>query len=357
MRNIACLSFTARGGELAKRLCAALGGEAANLRKDPAISLSGWTAANFPVREALVYVGAVGIAVRAIAPYLRDKTRDPAVVAVDERGRFVIPLVSGHLGGANDFAREIAALTGGTAVITTATDINGVFAVDEWAKRQNCAVVRPQRIKTVSGKLLAGQAVTVRSAYPIDGTPPEGVEWTSGTADVVADIRRPEDFDQRESLALIPRILILGVGCKRGTNRETLEERFAALCERERLWPEAFCAAASIDWKAEEPGLLAFCAAHGWKLSVYPAEALRRVAGTFTASGFVEQQTGVDNVCERAAALCGGGGAEILIVKKTAGAGVTIAAAQKPYRMDWRWQYGDIVCSGNRTGESGISDR
>ena len=146
--GIALVSFTKRGAELAERLQKALGGETAS-----GVTLSAWTADNFPVRRALVYVGAVGIAVRAIAPYLQSKATDPAVIAVDERGLFVVPLASGHLGGANDLARQIASLTGGTAVVTTATDINGVFAVDAWARRQDCVVSQPSGIKSVSAKL------------------------------------------------------------------------------------------------------------------------------------------------------------------------------------------------------------
>ena len=96
------------------------------------------TAAQFAQSDALVFVGAVGIAVRAIAPHCRSKATDPAVVVLDECGRFAIPLLSGHLGGANDLARRLAKACGAVPVITTATDANGVFAVDEWAKHQHC---------------------------------------------------------------------------------------------------------------------------------------------------------------------------------------------------------------------------
>lgn len=101
-------------------------------------------------------MGAVGIAVRAIAPHCKSKATDPAVVVLDECGRFAVPLLSGHLGGANALARALAEACGAIPVITTATDANGVFAVDEWAKAQGCAVLEPERIKLVSGALLAG---------------------------------------------------------------------------------------------------------------------------------------------------------------------------------------------------------
>ena len=321
--GIAYLSVTARGRELSERLRAALGGEASCT---PEASLSEWTADNFPVRRALVYVGAVEIAVRAIAPHLRSKSTDPAIVAVDELGRFAVPLASGHLGGANELARQIASVTGGAAVITTATDLNGVFAIDEWARRNDCAVIHPSGIKNVSAKLLAGGTVRIFTVFPVAGEPPEGVKLSDTAPDIWLDVRR------HPSLSLTPRVLTLGVGCRRGIAQETLERRFSALCEAYDLWPDAFADAATIDIKAHEPGLIAFCAAHGWTLRTFGADELRRVPGTFTASAFVERQTGVENVCERAAVLCGQGE---LLVRKYAGEGVTFAVARRPARLDW----------------------
>ncbi len=102
--------------------------------------------------DALIFVGAAGIAVRAIAPHCKSRPADPAVVVVERCGRFAVPRSAGHLGGANDLARAIAAVCGAVPVITTATDAHGIFAVDEWAKHQNCMVLEPERIKLVSGK-------------------------------------------------------------------------------------------------------------------------------------------------------------------------------------------------------------
>ena len=134
-----------------------------------------WTGAQFVQSDALIFVGAAGIAVRAIAPHCKSKTTDPAVVVVDECGRFAVPILSGHLGGANDLARAIAAVCGAVPVITTATDAHGIFAADEWAKHQNCMVLEPERIKLVSGKLLAGQPVYYRADFPVTGTVPSGL--------------------------------------------------------------------------------------------------------------------------------------------------------------------------------------
>ena len=120
-----------------------------------------WTGKVFGESDALVFIGAAGIAVRSIAPHIASKTTDPAVVVIDEAGRFVIPILSGHLGGANELAFRLASITGGQAVITTATDVNGVFAFDDWARRMNCAVENADLIREVSGTLLGGGIVPV----------------------------------------------------------------------------------------------------------------------------------------------------------------------------------------------------
>ena len=171
----AYLAFTDTGLALARRLADALPGSVDRCGSG-GVSLAGWTALQFAQSDALVFVGAVGIAVRAIAPHCRSKASDPAVVVLDECGRFAVPVLSGHLGGANDLARALAAVCGAVPVITTATDAHGIFAVDEWAKHQNCTVLEAERIKHVSSKLLAGQSVRFAAEFPVQGTPPAGVD-------------------------------------------------------------------------------------------------------------------------------------------------------------------------------------
>ena len=120
---------------------------------------------------------------------------------------------------------------------------------------------------------------------------------------------------------------------QRGTGADTLAEAFAAFCAQAGLAPQCIAAAASIDLKADEAGLLAFCRAHGWPITFYSADQLRAVPGQFTPSAFVAGVTGVDNVCERAAAKASGGA---LLLPKTAGGGVTLALAVRPFAPDWR---------------------
>ena len=219
-------------------------------------------------------------------------------------------------------------------MITTATDAHGIFAVDEWAKHQNCTVLEAERIKHVSSKLLAGQSVRFAAEFPVQGTPPAGVDpaRTPAEADFALTLSPAGD-----ALHLVPRIGVLGIGCRRGTCAEQLEAAFADFCARHSLAPACIAAAASIDLKADEAGLLAFCRAHGWPITFYSAEQLRALSGPFTPSPFVQSVTGVDNVCERAAVLASGG---CIRIPKQAGGGVTFALALCPYAPDWRWQNG-----------------
>ena len=329
----AYLAFTAKGLALAQKLAAAYPGSVARCGHEPGqAGLAQWTAQQFAQSDALIFVGAVGIAVRAIAPHCKSKAQDPAVVVLDECGHFAVPILSGHLGGANDLARALAAVCGAVPVITTATDANGVFAVDEWAKRQNCAVLEPERIKLVSGALLAGKTVHFASDWPIAGTPPAGLAEGADAANFDFALTLCPAGD---ALHLVPRIGVLGVGCRRGTGADTLAEAFAAFCAEHRLAPQCITAAASIDLKQNEAGLLAFCRTHGWPVEFFSAEALRAAPGSFTPSAFVQSVTGVDNVCERSAVLAAGGP---LVFHKFARTGVTFALAVRPFAPDWRWQ-------------------
>lgn len=325
--TVAVIAFTRRGAELGRKLAAALGGAlyaparfAADAGAEPVPALAAWTAARWEDSDALVFVGAAGIAVRAVAPHVRDKFTDPAVVSVDEEGRFAVPLLSGHVGGANELALRVAELTGGQAAVSTATDVNGLFAVDVWAREQGLAITDRALAREVSAALLEGKAVGFASDF---GHPcPAGLTQGPAEIGVWVTVRTGAGSFFR-TLRLAPKGLILGVGCRRGTERAAIEEAAAAALAGYE--PLAVAAVATIDLKKDEPGLLAFCAARGLPLLTFSAGELSAVAGDFTPSDFVKGVTGVDNVCERAAAAAGGR----IVVPKLAKNGVTASVAEK----------------------------
>lgn len=330
MSGVQLIAFSTRGYVLAQKLAVALHGAA--MRCGAPLSLQQWTEQAFQEASALIFIGAAGIAVRAIAPYVQSKTTDPAVVVLDECAQFAIPILSGHFGGANDLARRIAAFCGACPVITTATDVRGVFAVDEWARHHGCAVVHPERIRLVSAKLLAKQPVQVRTDFPIRGKLPVGLELTD---------KVPCDFEISLSprcttaLHLIPQIGVLGIGCKKGSTVSAIETAFSDFLLQNKFSAQAISAVHSIDLKREEAGLIEFCQNHELPFTTFSGAALAAVPGEFSGSEFVRCVTGVDNVCERSAVLGSGGS---LVIPKTVIHGVTLALACRPFDPDWRWQ-------------------
>ena len=208
-------------------------------------------------------------------------------------------------------------------MITTATDVRGVWAVDSWANREKLKVINPGKIKEISAGLLQGQTKKLFSEFPISGKLPEGLVFSdAASCDIYVGIHRLTDREQ-EPLYLIPAALIAGIGCRKGARREQLDALFEEVLEQNNVWQQAVQKICSIDLKKEEPGLLLFCAEHGILLETYDAETLRNLDGEFTASAFVSQVTGVDNVCERSA-MAGSQNGKILI-SKMAKNGVTAA--------------------------------
>ena len=259
-----------------------------------------WAREAFADADALLFIGACGIAVRAIAPLCRDKTVDPAVLVMDEMGRHIIPILSGHIGGANDLALLLAQKTGAEPVLTTATDVRGVPAIDSWAVKNDCAIENKGTIQAVSSAALAGKPV--------------------GVAITEREIRPPFPV----TLFLRPRTLTVGVGCKRGTDAAHLESCFRAFLHENGMSPLAVRAIATIDIKKDETAILVLCEKYRFPLQTYSAAELNAVPGVFAHSDFVMKTVGCGCVCERAAVLAGGGR---LLVGKTAMEGVTFALA------------------------------
>lgn len=281
----------------------------------------------FAEADALVFVGSCGIAVREIAPHVRDKRTDPAVLCVDELGTFVIPLLSGHIGGANALAWKLAGHLGATPVITTATDIHNRFSVDAWAKEQGLLIDDMSRAKAVSAAILEGD-VPLSCDFPILSPYPQGVKpGQRGDVGICISYRIENPF--AKTLRLIPQILHLGIGCKRGTTADQIAQAVDMALRQENIEKRALRCAASIDLKREEPGLLQYCQEQGLPVAFYSAQELMALPGEFTPSDFVRKTTGVENVCERAACM----GAENLIVKKTARNGVTVAIAAEKWEV------------------------
>ena len=327
-------AFSDAGRRLAARIAAAFPDEIVDVR-DSQTPLDAWVADAFASNLPLIFVGACGIAVRAVAPFVKDKTLDSPVVVVDERGRYAIPILSGHLGGANRLAEELARRIGAEAVVTTATDVNGLFAVDVFAAENAFHVENRDGIVRVSSKLLAGERIDVsidpKIEYPREDVPAElRLRESPPTAPCDVLISESAEFRERATLRLAPKTLVLGVGCRKGVDADAIErlaaDRLAAIGAPGR-W-DRVAAVASVDLKRREYGLALFAARIRAPFVVYSAEELAAVEGDFSESSFVREVVGVANVCERAALREAGSGAKLL-AEKAARDGVTVAIAER----------------------------
>ena len=279
----------------------------------------------------LVAVMATGIAVRQLAKLCTDKYRDPAVVVCDEAGRHAVSLLSGHVGGANRLAAAVARITGGEAVVTTASDVEGMVAFDEFAGLLGCRAVDPTRFKPVAAAALDGEIVELampRRLYR---------KWFAGhpqyhLADVRTDNRIRISVPARKlELELEKPRCCLGIGCRRGVSAERIETVVARTLAAAGFPMERVDRIASAEIKQEEPGLLEFARRSGLPIDFFDADALNRVAVPHPSEA-AEHHLGVHSVSEAAALLAAGPGAR-LVIEKTADRDVTLAVAEEVFHV------------------------
>ena len=356
--------------------------------------LTEWTGEQMKKRRSLLFIGACGIVVRAIAPFLTDKLNDVPVLVMDEQGRFVIPVLAGHVGGANKLAVSLAERMGSTPVITTATDLNHCFAVDLFARRNALHIVNKDGIAKVSSCILAGEEVTMAveeghlqegeagstggRKVPREGNVPEGIRIVPCSAELHTDVPvmptevsedvpavsaestedapvaftessaeipditespvdvlvAPASYGQGRLLTLRPKEYVIGIGCKRGKAAEQINQFVNRVLKESGISMEQVAAFVSIDRKKDEEGILWMSSHYGIPFVTYSAEELQQVEGTFHASEFVKSQVGVDNVCERAA-LRFSGPDGILITGKQAEDGITAAIVKRRWSVSF----------------------
>lgn len=281
--------------------------------------------------DALVFACAAGIAVRMIAPYIKHKSEDPAVLVIDEAMSFCIPILSGHLGGANKLAKDLSEMLNMTPVITTASDIAGHTAVDMFAKARGLLITDFEKAKDFTSALLAGETLyVVNEAEDVfkPGELPGGykcilkAEVSEGRMIRIA-YRTDGKDDIKDELLLIPKCIKLGIGCRRGTAADKIREAVEECLKSNGIYTEAVQGIYSIDLKKNEKGLKEYSRELKVPFVTYSAEELGQLKGDFSSSRFVDEVTGVDNVCERSAMMTG----KRLIVHKKIYDGVTVAVS------------------------------
>ena len=347
--KVALICFSLTGQHTGERLCRGLeaAGMTAELDKKSKylpdsiqISTSAWAGEKFSDSDALIFIGATGIAVRSIALYVASKKSDPAVLVVDECGKFVISLLSGHLGGANELALKTAEILEAIPVVTTATDLHHRFAVDVFAKKNHLYLTEREAAKQISAAVLDGKQVglwigeglvfkqedfqksclkelilcgsqeelySFAEEHPvivITKTAEEGRQFVESLAGSLwGDVRNNVCGCERKPciLLLYPINITAGVGCRKQISKELFEKGLNDVLEGYGLEPTQLKQLASIDLKKEEPAILAYAQKYKVPFATYPAEQLEKITEVSATSRFVKQVTGVDNVCERAA--------------------------------------------------------
>jgi cobalt-precorrin 5A hydrolase len=289
-----------------------------------------------------VFIMATGIVVRSIAPLIQSKVEDPAVVVVDDRGLHAVSLLSGHIGGANALAIQIADCINARPVITTATDVNRITAIDVLATEKQLFIENPQAIKTVNMSLLKGEKIGLHDPFDyLQGLIPDSMPWSdideknkSLTTEEGKDRNRRariyiDDIQAKlppQTLVLRPPTLMAGIGCNRNTAMQEMKELLEGAFEQFNLSLHSLTGLASIKLKADEAGLLSLAEELDLPLNLYDREELNQVKTIENPSLTVEKHVGVKSVCEAAAILAAQNGT--LVVPKQTTRNVTLAVAR-----------------------------
>lgn len=308
--------------------------------------------------DAHVFVISVGAVVRMIAPLLSNKKVDPAVVCVDDAGRFSICVLSGHVGRGNVFTERVAGVIGATPVVTTASDAIGTLTVDILGRELGWTLDDPDRNVTRAcaavvneTRVLFVQESGEPGWWPLDRALPRGVEYATSLDGVdpadyemllvasARDVARSHPSHFERAVVYRPRCLVLGIGCDRGTPFDLLERGVECTLREHGYSAAAVCGLATIDKKGDEAGLLELSAKRGWPLVTFSAEeldALGESDGVLNPSARVKEFVGSRGVSEPAALLASGAGRLAVPKQKYtepgAGRSMTLAIAEVPHQ-------------------------
>ncbi|GAB4301227.1 MAG: cobalt-precorrin 5A hydrolase [Desulfuromonadia bacterium] len=347
-RSVALIALTRGGARLARRLAGGIDATLYILRRyggdaGKGAHLFDDLSTIFPIifreHSRILFIGAAGIAVRMAAPLLQSKERDPALVVMDEKGEFAIPILSGHLGGGNDLARTLAHITGGRPVITTATDVNQLPSFDLVAQEMGWEIERLDRVKHANAALLDGEPIAVvdqtgrlrhrfagRGELRFHDTLVTALRSSCRVVVLVSNAVVPPAMEGERLLVLRPRNLFLGVGCNRGTAAEEILSLVTANLKRLFLSPRSIGAIATAEAKRGEGGLREAAEELKVPLLFFSSDELNGVPVPSPPSPHAQRAIGVRGVAEPAALLASRGGE--LILSKVRSGNVTLAIAE-----------------------------
>lgn len=325
--KIGIIAITRGGRELARTISEKLDNTTL-LEKQGGQKVADLIAANWQKYHGFICIMATGIVVRAIAPLLRDKLIDPCVIVLDEKGHHAISLLSGHVGGGNGLARKLAALLGGTAVITTASDTLELVALDLWAKKQDLHIPNREMLTTLSSLLVNQGQLSLYADVEV--------------AELPASLHQVDSPEQADFVVshltgaahgcptFFPRNLVVGIGCNRGTPVDEFEEALNDLFSEMQISRQSIRNLASIDKKNDETGLLQLAEQNGWSIDFFDSRTINTLTNleiSFAALGAV----GAIGVAEPSALLSAQ--SNHLLSRKRKWKNVTMAVALVPFTL------------------------
>lgn len=253
--------------------------------------------------NAIVFISSTGIAVRSIASFIKSKDKDPAVIVIDSIGRYVISLLSGHLGGANDLTNKIAKIIEAEPIITTATDNLNVEAPDVIAKKNNLVIGNLKDAKKISALLVNGEKVAFIDEENLIKIP-RGYESKFDKAQGIVCITNKYKLEKNEVinknafLKLIRKNIVLGIGCRKNYDAEIMKNNVVKVLKEENIDLNSIKTIVSVDIKKEEKALIELSSFLNCKFQTYSVEEIKKVEKKFNRSEFVKKTIGVGAVCE-----------------------------------------------------------
>lgn len=296
----------------------------------------------FHEHEALVCIMASGIVVRELAPLLHNKHSDPAVVVLDAEGRYAVSLISGHEGGANELARRVAAITRGQPVITTASDVQHIPALDVLAKERGWRLHPRSQLAAIMAALVnreqIGLVIDRECNYPPELQTPDYIfcpTWQTAHERLLTNLvlvtchQAPDEiWSTFAKLAVYhPPQLVVGVGCNRNTRADEILHAITTTLDEAGLALESVACLATVSAKADETGLLDVAARNGWRLEVVAPEQIQQIKDLPNPSPAAQKALGLAGVAEPAALWIAESGR--LLVEKRKFSNVTVAVALK----------------------------
>lgn len=330
--EISIYCFTDAGKELSYRI-QSMWDDTCMVSKVSGKALRSAIQSNFEEDTAMVFVGAVGMAVRLIANHVNDKLSDPPVVVIDERGQYVIPILSGHVGAANDLANELATLVKGIPVITTATDINGKFAIDVFASKNKLFITDKDKIKKISSRILSDETIQISSSFSVEGTIPDQVVMVKYPPRMNVDVIVSENVDDSKfcTLHLIPKRIVLGIDCKKGIDADVLKKFVVNQLNRCNITLDNLSAITSINSLSSENAISSLTKGRRIPFNTYSIEELVAAEGEFDNSDFIEEP--ISDIAARSALLCGKEG--FFMLKKAKCDGISISIFRSDVRISF----------------------